>query len=124
MTKNIYIGTSLDNSMDFIYVILVSIAVTGVIVYGIYYFTRSPRQHRTQMESYVESEVQNDEEFLEDVEEGFQGKVYSERETTQSVEPAKVYPDCFGSTDRYKSCKRDCSVSNECASTVKMLEGF
>jgi hypothetical protein len=108
MTKNIYIGTSLDNSMDFIYVILVSIAVTGVIVYGIYYFTRSPRQHRTQMESYVESEV----------------KVYSERETTQSVEPAKVYPDCFGSTDRYKSCKRDCSVSNECASTVKMLEGF
>ncbi len=124
MTKDLYWETSLDNSMEFIYVILVSIAVTGGIVYGIYYFTRSPRQPRSRMESYVESEVQYDENIVEDVKEGFQEKVYTEREPTKSKKPAKVYPDCFGSIDRYTSCKRDCNVSKECASTVKILEGF
>jgi hypothetical protein len=76
------------------------------------------------MKSLVDSEVQNDEDFLEDVEEGFQGKVDTEKKISQSREPEKVYPDCFGAIDRYKSCKRDCNVSDECASTVKILEGF
>jgi hypothetical protein len=76
------------------------------------------------MESYVEREVQDEENILEDVDEGFQGKVYAEREPIKSKKPAKVYPNCFGSIDRFKSCKRDCNVSKECASTVKMLEGF
>ncbi len=110
--------------MGFTYVILLSIALTGAIVYGIYYFTRSPKQPRSQMESIVDSEVRTDEDFFENIEEGFQGKVYTKKKMTQSDELGKAYPECFGSTHSFNSCKRDCNVSNECSSTVKMLEGF
>ncbi|RMF91661.1 MAG: hypothetical protein D6733_00585 [Methanobacteriota archaeon] len=114
--------------MEFIYVLVISAAITGGIVYGVGRFSRGRR--RPSKKSLLDGlDLEIDEDFLEDVDSGFEGRVYrkaAETEARESKPAGKVseYPPCFGTADAYSTCKRDCSVLDECASTIKILEGL
>lgn len=100
--------------MDFTWIVLVSAIVTAGVIYGIYYFTR-PNQIRS---------PRMDEDFLGDVESGFDEGVYRKMGVSISEGEEAVYPDCFGSVDSNADCEAGCGVSEECISTVKILKGF
>ena len=111
--------------MNFEYIVLASGAVTVAVVYGIYRLAhnkKAPRRPHREDEEDLELEIKED--FIEDVEEKFEGEVYKKAIDAQPTKSLKEYPECFGATDRYSACKRDCSVLDECASTIKLLEGL
>jgi hypothetical protein len=114
--------------MDFIYIVLLSAAITGGIVYLIHSFSR-PKKRPSKRSIIDDLDFEIDEDFLEDVDEGFEGRVYGKVQETPTMEVKQKpmgkisdYPPCFGTLDVYNKCKKDCNVLNECASTIKMLK--
>ncbi len=107
--------------MDILYLVLVSVVLTGAITYTIYYVTKDKKSAKktglTEIETYI------DENFMEDIEGEFEGRIYKKAESAEIQERyTGRYPSCFGSVDIYKVCKRECGVFKECDSTVKVLE--
>lgn len=113
--------------MDFTGIVLVSAFVTAGVIYGIYFFTQ-PRRARGQSKKdrAVKGGIKFEEDFLGDVEAGFEGHVYQKAGFNVQTEsgPESVYPDCFGSVDKIECSEDSCSVSDECRSTVNLLKGF
>ncbi len=111
--------------MDFTWIVLVSAIVTAGVIYGIYYFTRPNQIRSPRIEGADDKSIlELDEDFLGDVESGFDEGVYRKIGVSISEGEEAVYPDCFGSVDSNADCEAGCGVSEECISTVKILKGF
>jgi hypothetical protein len=114
--------------MQPIYIVLTSAAVTGGIVIGIYYLTRSSKNQSPQ-QPQPERGIEDlylglDEELLEELEEGIVSEEEKREKVLENTNSPKKYPDCFGSKKKFKTCEKDCGVSKECNSTIEVLEGF
>jgi hypothetical protein len=103
-------------------ILLISAALTGGIVYGIYHLTRSRSLERPLLKAVEDLDfpVEEKQQVLTE-----RKSVVKDAQSSSGVGgKIKNYPDCFGTKEKYSSCKRDCAVSGECASTINVLEGF
>jgi hypothetical protein len=123
--------------MEPTYIFLVSILITGVVVYIVYYYTQNQKTSPPLKTAAKDPGFELEEDFLDDIGGEFKSEVYKKTHkselipeselktiTTPSKKVIKKYPECFGTVKKYSSCRRDCDVLDECTSTINILEGL
>jgi hypothetical protein len=100
--------------MQPIYILLASAAVTGGIVYGIYYLTASKKVKSKDKASLKDIDPMVTEGFLDEIEEEFEARVNAEAPLEKTSKSIEEYPDCFGTSEKSASCAHDCSVARGC----------
>ncbi len=114
--------------MQIVYLFLISIALTGGIVYTLYRLTNNSFRPKKNLKLDL-TDLEVDENFIADIEGDFVGEVYKSVAATvlpdkQIERDGKRYPKCFGTVEAYNSCNKGCNVVSECTSTVNILKGF